>query len=46
MRNLNEYERCALYIIRIKKSLKSNQKIKIINYADLISDPNKFVKNL
>ncbi len=45
-KNLNEYERCALYIIRIKKSLKNNQKIKIINYADLISDPNKFVKNL
>ena len=45
-KNLNEYERCALYILRIKKSLKNNQKIKIINYADLISDPNKFVKNL
>lgn len=44
--SLNEFERSALYIVYLKRSLKNKKNIEILNYDQLTKNPKEFVSNL
>lgn len=43
---LDEYNRCAIYLLRIKKSLVGKKNITILDYDELLNSKRKFFKKL
>ncbi len=42
----NEFERSAMYLIKLKKSLKKRKNVKILDYDNLVKNPYLFIKKI